>query len=244
MAFDFERITDPDPQYLLRNLDDTGVGVKLGLEITAKSGWPNPINTALDKGFNVFADAKLKDINNTVVKVGRVILGTYPNFLNIHATSSEAALKGLVQARNEIQIDNWDDQYTDGTTDILGVTVLTDIEDEECQKTYGRSRKEQVLFLADKILECGLEGLVCSPDELDILAEHPRFDKLVRMVPAIRPTWSVANDQKNFTTPREAILRGANYIVVGRPITEQFKNVGDTPLDAVEAVVREIKEAA
>jgi orotidine-5'-phosphate decarboxylase len=63
------------------------------------------------------------------------------------------------------------------------------------------------------------------------------------MVPAIRPAWSVPNDQKNFTTPTEAIQRGATYIVVGRPITEQYKMTGDAQLAAFRAVEQEVKEA-
>lgn len=246
VAFDFESIKEEAPQYLLTNLRGTGIGVKLGLEITAASGWVIPIDTAQDYNYNVFADAKLKDIGNTVIKVGKTILKAYPNFLNIHADSSETALRGLVDVRNKVQIEGWDDYQDDGEgiTKLLGVTVLTDITDEECIKMYGRTRKEQVLFLADKVLDCGLDGLVCSPEELDILAKYSRFDRLIRMIPAIRPKWSVPDDQKNFTTPREAILRGANYLVVGRPITEQYKKIGDTPLDATEAVVQEIAEAA
>ncbi len=239
VALDYDSINDPEPSELLHHLQGTGAGAKVGLQISAAKGWINPIETVQDHGMNVFADAKLKDIGATVSKASRVILKTMPNFINVHADSSASALRMLVEERNSLRQEG-DSEFTK----ILGVTVLTDKENDEAVEDYRRGRKKQVLHYADKSLDCGLDGIVCSPDELKILAKYARFDKLVKMVPAIRPKWSVPNDQKNYTTPTEAIERGATHIVVGRPITEQYTKVGTTPFDAFEAVVQEVAEAA
>jgi orotidine-5'-phosphate decarboxylase len=241
VAFDYPGIRQPEPQAVLQQLQDTGAGAKIGLEITAASGWPEPIQEAQQYGFDVFADAKLHDIGNTEINAARTILSAAPNMLNVHATSSKAALRGLVAVRNEIQLDDHDQPRL---TKILGVTVLTDVENSECFEDYRRGRQKQVLHLADKVLDCGLDGFVCSPEELDILARYERFDRMLKVIPAIRPKWSVPDDQKNYTTPREAILRGASHIVVGRPITKQFKKIGNTQLDAFQAVEQEVAEAA
>ncbi len=234
VALDYPDIYNQQPQELLQDLKGTGVGVKIGLEITAARGWLAPIDCVFGYGFNTFADAKLHDIGNTVSKAAHVILNSKPQFLNVHASSSKAALSALVAERDK----------TSPHTKLLGVSVLTDVDQAESIEDYRRGRKAQVLHFTDKVLDQGLDGVVCSPEELRILAKYERFSKIVKMIPAIRPKWSVANDQKNFTTPTEAIERGATHLVVGRPITEQYKMIGKTPLDAFRAVVEEIKEAA
>lgn len=240
VAFDYESIHAPEPQSVLHQLEDTGAGAKVGLEITAQTGWPEAIQEAQHYEFQVFADAKLHDIGNTIQKAAKTILLHTPEFLNVHASSSEAALTGLVTVRDEVQKEEGHDY---DITQLLGVTVLTDVEQSESVADYRRGRKKQVLHFADKLLDCGLDGLVCSPQELDILAKYARFDKFVKMVPAIRPKWSVPDDQKNFTTPSEAIRRGATHIVVGRPITAQYEKVGASQLDAFHAVEQEVQEA-
>lgn len=239
VAFDYPRLDRPEAQGVLTQLQDTGAGAKVGLEVTALTGWVDPIEDAQSHGFDVFADMKLHDIGATEWKAAEPVLLTNPELLNIHATSSQAALSGLVAVRDKLKAES------DGAiqTKLLGVTVLTDVENQECIADYRRGRKKQVMHLADKVLECGLDGFVCSPEELDILAKYERFAKMLKVIPAIRPKWSVPDDQKNFTTPRQAILRGATHIVVGRPITAQYKKVGDTQLDAFRAVEQEVKEA-
>ena len=239
VAFDYPNLGLAQPQAVLKGLEGTGAGAKLGLEITAKRGWDEPIGEAHEYGFKVFADAKLHDIGNTEWSAARIILENEPDFLNVHATSSRAALSGLVEVRDSMKEDfsSWRQPK------LLGVTVLTDVENDEAVEDYRRGRKKQVVHLADKLLDCGLDGVVCSPDELKTLAKYARFDDMVKMVPAIRPKWSVPGDQKNFTTPREAIERGATHIVVGRPITAQFSKIGETPMDAFEAVLQEVEGA-
>lgn len=234
VAFDYPSVHTSEAQFLFEQLEGTGAGAKLGLEITAASGWPPAIQEGHNHSFNVFADPKLKDIGHTVAKAAEIILSQKPEFINIHADSSSVALNGLVNAKNKIS----------PITQVLGVTVLTDKTNGEAIADYRRGRKNQVLHYADKLLDSGVEGVICSPEELKILAKYSRFDRMVKMVPAIRPKWSVPNDQKNFTTPAEAIQRGATHIVVGRPITAQYKLMGGaTPLDAFRAIHDEIKGA-
>jgi orotidine-5'-phosphate decarboxylase len=241
VAFDYPSIHHEEAQQTLNNLYGTGAGAKIGLEVTAASGWPEPLGVAQDNEFNTFADAKLHDIGNTVWSTAETILRPGPNFLNTHASCSKAALRGLFETRARMQVHA---QGESPFTKLLGVTVLTDVEEDEAVSDYRRGRKKQVLYFADKVMDCGFDGVVCSPQELKLLAKYARFDDMVKMVPAIRPKWSVANDQKNFTTPTEAIERGATHIVVGRPITKQYEKIGQTPLDAFQAVLEEVVEAA
>lgn len=234
VAFDYESMYSAEAQSLLNQLHGTGAGCKIGQTITAKAGWPAPINEAQIHEFNVFADAKLHEINNTVLDVGRVILSCKPDFINIFADSSVTALEGLLSLRDEIS----------PGTKVLGVTLLTDKTDGEVLSDYGFPRNEQVLHFANKVLEVGLDGVICSPQDLRILARYPDFDYVEKVTPSIRPAWSMPNDQQNYATPTEAIEWGATRIVVGRPVTKQFELIGgSTPLDAFWAVFEEVKRA-
>lgn len=241
VAFDFDSVLDQQPQELLTSIHDTDVGAKVGTQIAAVDGWLVPVDEVDNWGLNVFADMKLKDIGATVIKTARPVLRRNPAFLNVHADSSVSALEGLVAERDTIQAHIPVGQRTK----LLGVTVLTDKEDPEVIQDYRRGRKKQVLHYADKSMAAGLDGVVCSPAELKVLARYERFFGAIKMTPAIRPRWSVPDDQKNFMTPTEALERGGEntLLVVGRPITEQYAKIGKTPLDAVHAVLEEVKAA-
>ncbi len=234
VAFDCESIYSAEARSLLGQLHGTGAGCKIGQTIAAKTGWPAPINEAQIHEFDVFADAKLHEINNTVHDLGRVILSCQPDFINIFADSSIVALEALLDLRDEVSPE----------TKVLGVTLLTDKTDDEVLSDYGRPRNEQVLCFANKVLEVGLDGVICSPQDLRMLAKYSDFDNVEKVTPGIRPAWSMPNDQQNYATPTEAIEWGASRIVVGRPITEQFGLIGGlTPRDAFWAVFEEVKRA-
>ena len=104
---------------------------------------------------------------------------------------------------------------------LLGVTVLTSFDDSTLLETGVQSGvAEQAFRLAALGMEAGIRGFVASPHELSGLRD--RFGTDVKIVtPGVRPTWAAADDQKRFTTPLEAVQRGADYLVIGRPITAQ-----------------------
>ena len=117
------------------------------------------------------------------------------------------------------------------------MTVLTSIDEETLSKELGvgKSVLEQVKSLALLAKESGVDGVVCSPKEIKAIRECCGPDFLI-VTPGIRPKWAAVNDQKRIKTPSEAIADGANYIVVGRPITE----AGD-PADAMQKILSEIE---
>jgi orotidine-5'-phosphate decarboxylase len=118
---------------------------------------------------------------------------------------------------------------------LLGVTVLTSLKDEELARIgVAHVVADQVLRLAVLASQSGLDGVVCSPQEIEIIKRECGADFLV-VTPGIRPVWAAAQDQKRVLTPAEALARGADYLVIGRPITGAA-----SPQDAFSKVLAEI----
>lgn len=229
----------PEAQELLAGVENTGILMKIGTVTTVQTGWIDPLQEVHNRGLHTFADTKAKDVFNTVRDTLDAIMDENPLLVNMHADASDAALEAFVGMAKEKRA-----KIGEGAGLItLAVTVLTDITDEQVQREYGHSREEEVLRRAKKAKSFGFDGVVCSADELEALTNDPETADMEKVVAAIRPEWSVPDGQKNIVTPRVAWLRGATRLVVGSPITRQYKNIGDTPLDAVEAVVQEIQEA-
>ncbi|MXY99456.1 orotidine-5'-phosphate decarboxylase, partial [Candidatus Poribacteria bacterium] len=122
---------------------------------------------------------------------------------------------------------------------LLGVTLRTSIDETGFQQNFGSERQltKQVVYLAQLTQEAGLDGVVASPLEIEPIRKACG-DNFLIVTPGIRPKWAESNDQRRITTPAEAIRRGADYIVVGRPIIE-----ADEPLEAAEMILDEMKEA-
>lgn len=185
--------------------------VKIGLEFFLRHG-PEGYHAATHgTGADVFLDLKLHDIPNTVAGAVRSLLPLAPKFLTIHAGGGSkmvaaAALQAALAGNNRPKI--------------LAVTVLTSFDADGLAETgVTGGTTEQVLRLAGLALEAGADGLICSPHEIEILRD--KFgDKPILVVPGIRPLGAALGDQARVMTPERAIEAGADYIVVGRPITE------------------------
>lgn len=186
----------------------------------------------VNSGGQVLWDAKLDDIRATMAKTTTNIAGRV-NGLTVHASSSENGLMAVVAARNNA-VPNQERRPI-----LFGVTVLTDINDAECNETFGNDSVTTVRKFAGKLINTGCDGIVCSGNELSELKRLGFTDKLITLVPGIRPAWADANDQKRVMTPKEAAALGADYIVVGRPILEHAD-----PLEAVRLINAEIAEAS
>ena len=121
---------------------------------------------------------------------------------------------------------------------LLGVTLLTSIDETGFQQNFGSERQltAQVVYLAELAQEAGLDGVVASPLEIEPIRKACS-DNFLIVTPGIRPEWAETGDQRRITTPAEAINRGADYIVVGRPIIE-----ADDPLEATEMILDEMRE--
>ncbi len=198
---------------LARDLAGLVGGVKIGKEFFTAHG-PDGVR-AVAGGVPLFLDLKFHDIPNTVAGALRSAIHLRPAFVNVHAAGGRAMLEAALQA------------VAEGAEDadvprpqLLGVTVLTSLSDDDLREV-GQSGPvaDQVVRLARLARSCGLDGVVCSPREIAVLraACGPDF---VLMVPGIRPSWAAAGDQKRTMTPAEALAAGADYLVIGRPVTE------------------------
>ena len=181
--------------------------VKLGLEFFLRHGAPGYRDAA--QGRPVFLDLKLHDIPNTVAGAVRSLLPLGPDMLTIHAAGGGAMIEAAVRAAAE----------ADKKPKILAVTVLTSL-DARALADIGVAggTTQQVLRLARLALDNGADGLICSPHELAQLRDAFGANPLL-VVPGIRPAGAALGDQARVMTPEEAITAGADYIVVGRPIT-------------------------
>jgi orotidine-5'-phosphate decarboxylase len=197
---------------LARGLAGLVGGVKIGKEFFTAHG-PDGVR-AVAGGVPLFLDLKFHDIPNTVAGALRSAIHLRPAFVNVHAAGGRAMLEAAVQA------------VAEGAEDagvprprLLGVTVLTSLgEDDLGEVGQNGPLADQVLRLARLAQSCGLDGVVCSPREIAALkaACGPAF---VLMVPGIRPHWAASGDQKRVMTPAEALAAGADYLVIGRPVT-------------------------
>jgi orotidine-5'-phosphate decarboxylase len=184
-----------------------GVGIyKIGLELFVAEG-PAIVRAFTERELPVFLDLKLHDIPNTVAAAVHSAAGLGVRFLTVHTSGGPAMLRAAADAASGTGIT------------LLGVTVLTSMDDQElaqvgCPRTAG----EQVLRLAEVAKDSGLRGLVCSPLELRSIRERWGND-FTLVTPGVRPAGASVGDQKRFMTPRAAIEAGADYLVVGRPIT-------------------------
>jgi orotidine-5'-phosphate decarboxylase len=181
--------------------------LKLGLEFFLANGAGGLAQIA---GAPIFLDLKLHDIPNTVAGAVRAVLPLQPRMLTIHAAGGSAMVRAAQQAA------------ADGGPDrplILAVTVLTSLGQGDLNATgIVATPAEQVLRLSRLAIESGADGLVCSPLEVAMLRQA--LGPAVKLiVPGIRPAGSAAGDQARTMSPSEAVAAGADWIVVGRPIT-------------------------
>lgn len=185
-------------------------------------------------GYNTFVDLKFHDIPNTVARDVGMMTKHGANMINMHASGGLMMMKAARASA--------DDAAYAGDIPrpmLLGVTILTSIEETSFRLSFASARtlSEQVVYLAQLAQEAELDGVVASPLEIESI-RRACGDKFLVVTPGIRPKWAETGDQRRITTPTEAIHRGADYIVVGRPIIE----AGD-PLEATEMILDEMREA-
>lgn len=204
-------------------------GVKLGKEFFTANG-PDGVTRVARTGRRVFLDLKFHDIPNTVAGAVRSALGLKPFMMNVHASGGFAMMRAAADAASEAG---------DDRPMMLAVTVLTSLDADDL-KAVGQDTdtKHQVVRLALLAKEAGLDGVVCSPHEIKAL-RNACGDGFKLVVPGIRPTWAATGDQKRIMTPKKAIADGADYLVIGRPISG-----ADDPKAAAERIVSEIADTS
>ena len=191
----FKRVID--------SLDNNLCMVKIG-SVSFNALGHQVILYAANKGFDIFLDLKLHDIPNTVKKSIKGLVSLPIKMLTIHISGGKQMMQAAMQAVERSNIK------------VFGVTALTSLSDVDTNQIYKRDAVDQVETMLDLAEESGIDRVVCSPHELHLLAAR---DSLLSITPGIRLRDS-DDDQSRVMTPKEAIDLGANYIVVGRPITE------------------------
>ena len=185
-------------------------------------------------GHKVFVDLKFHDIPNTVARDVGMMTKHGANMINMHAGGGLEMMKAARDSADDAAFEARIPRPT-----LLGVTVLTSIDETGFQQNFGSERQltKQVVYLAQLAQEAGLDGVVASPLEIEPIRKACG-DNFLIVTPGIRPTWAETGDQRRITTPAEAIRQGADYIVVGRPILE-----AEDPLEAAEMILDEMREA-
>jgi orotidine-5'-phosphate decarboxylase len=196
---------------------------KIGNQLFTSAG-PDIVKEVRSSGSKVFLDLKYHDIPNTVRHAVESACALDVDMLTIHLSGGRAMCEAAVVGRGISNVL------------ILGVTVLTSLNDAALSEIGFRgSVEDEVLLLAKLAKNVGITGLVASPQELGILRN--RFGSLfTTVIPGIRPTWSEAGDQQRILTPRQATDAGADYLVIGRPITG-----AKDPKEAVQRIVDELE---
>jgi orotidine-5'-phosphate decarboxylase len=203
----------PDLDSALREVDrigDAASWYKVGLELYAAAG-RTAVQALADRGKRIFLDLKLHDIPATVGKAVRALEGLPVSLLTVHAAGGPAMLRAAVESAAGLR----------ARPRILGVTMLTSLDGSELPALWNPKTdlEEKVLALAGVCEEAGIDGVVASPLELTPLRlEHqPPF---LIVTPGIRGPGDAAGDQKRTLSLPEAFARGADYVVVGRPILD------------------------
>ena len=207
-------------------LDGSCQWMKVGLELYYAAG-NRLIEELVGRGLKVFLDLKLHDIPNTVAGAVRSVSELGASLLTVHALGGEAMLRTAAEAT----------AMANGPR-LLAVTILTSMDARQMGGVgLSDAPGEQVLRLARLAESCGVDGFVCSSEETEFLRRQLGAEPFL-IVPGIRPAGSAPGDQRRVATPREAMLRGASMLVVGRPITQ----AGD-PAEAVRKILDEIESA-
>ena len=200
-------LDEPDLASARRLVDELGDSVsfyKIGLTLLAQGGL-DLVQDLRAAGRQVFQDWKLHDIGAQVEGAARAVCAGGCDLLTVHAEPQ--VMTAAVRGRG------------DAATKIIGVTVLTSLTQGDLDGMgYGLELSDLVKRRVDQAVACGLDGVVSSPHEAEMIRARVPKDFLI-VTPGVRPEGSDVNDQQRVATPQQAFLNGASHVVVGRPIT-------------------------
>lgn len=200
--------------------------VKLGLEFFTKHG-PEGIKQIESLGVPIFLDLKFHDIPNTVAKAVSSATHLNVSILTIHTSGGSAMMRAAKEASLEVC-----NTLKKTPPLIVGVTILTSLDHDDLNAIgYKHHISDQVSKLAKLAHQAGLDGVVCSPHEIEQVKQTCGTD-FKTVVPGIRPQGSDNQDQKRILTPKEALQKGADFLVIGRPITQS-----NDPAQSVQSIV-------
>jgi len=211
---------------LVDQLGDEADFYKIGFELYTRGGL-EVVRELVSRDKRVFLDIKLHDIPNTVARAVEAASDLGVDLLTLHASGGQRMMEAAAEARS-------------GHLKLLGVTVLTSMTTDEMASVWGRKIslvRDEVFRLANLGKEAGLDGIVSSALEASWIRQKLGPSFLI-VTPGIRPAGSNSDDQNRVATPKEAVRSGADFLVIGRPITQ-----ADDPSAAFAAVLKEVEEA-
>ena len=194
---------------IIDNLDSTKCMVKIG-SVAFNSIGHKVIDYAAEKGFDIFLDLKLHDIPNTVKKSIKGLTNLPITMITVHTSGGKDMMVAAMEAVSGTDIK------------VFGVTALTSLNDDDTNKIYQRNASDHVNAMLDLAESAAIDGVVCSPHELDLVSKR---ESLLSITPGIR-LQDLNDDQSRVMSPEEAINLGANYLVIGRPITQSDNILG------------------
>ena len=194
---------------ILNKLDSKKCMIKIG-SVAFNSIGHDIVYYAAEKGFDIFLDLKLHDIPNTVKKSIKGLTSLPIQMLTVHTSGGKDMLMAAMDAVLGTEIK------------IFGVTALTSLSNVDTNEIFQRTTLEQVNAMLDLAESAGIDGVICSPHELELVSKR---ESLLSITPGIRLQDS-NDDQKRVMTPKEAIDLGADYLVIGRPITQSDDMLG------------------
>ena len=200
---------------------------KLGLEFFLTFGAAGVNKIKSDHGVDIFLDLKLHDIPNTVGMAATAVSEIKPRFLTVHASGGHDMVKAAVTAVPHI--------------DITAVTILTSLSEEDLFEIgFANPALESAVALANLAVRAGAKAIVSSPLEIAAIRSSVGEEPII-ITPGVRPTGSAgSDDQVRTMTPRDAISAGANYVVIGRPITGAWSKGAQAMSEAAAAIAMEI----
>ncbi|MGI8670321.1 MAG: orotidine-5'-phosphate decarboxylase [Aridibacter sp.] len=222
--------TKNEAKEIIAELRDEVGAFKIGLQLFTSVG-ASFIREVVDDGIKLFLDVKFHDIPNTVAKasVEAAKLGVW--MFNIHALGGTEMMKTTV-----VEVREFCDKENLQQPKIIGVTILTSLDEKSLEQVgIEKNIQKQVVNLAKLSAECGLDGVVASPQEVKIIRENVAKDDFLIITPGIRLSFATNDDQKRVMTPAEAIQAGSDYLVIGRPIIK-----ADNRINAVRQIIDEI----
>ncbi|MGS0764701.1 orotidine-5'-phosphate decarboxylase [Syntrophomonas curvata] len=205
---------------------------KVGMQLFNSSG-PSIVSKINDLGGRVFVDLKFHDIPNTVAAAGRVMTRLNCYMFNVHAAGGRAMLESVAGS-----VQDEAERLGSQAPILLAVTVLTSIGQQELEEEMfisGSKIEEVVVKWALMAKNAGINGVVCSPREIEAIRAACGSDFKI-VTPGIRPAWSEKNDQVRVTTPADALRMGADYMVIGRPILKAAD-----PIEAAQMIIEEME---
>ena len=234
LALDVDNLKEAEE--LVRELKDYVGYFKIGLPLIANYGY-EAFRLLEELGAKCYFDCKFHDIPHTVQKAAICLVKNHINFFNVHIQGGSKMVASVVKASRAAAKSMGIEPPT-----ILGVTLLSSfgqrtLTEELC---VDKNIESYVLQLARVAKECGLDGVVASAEETKKIRQAIGEDFII-LCPAIRPTWASVNDQVRVDTPRDAILAGVDYMVVGRPVTMAEDRVGAAKLiiDEIDSAMQE-----